>query len=254
MSHFVIGYDAALFFAHDAVFLFFTDQDYLYGFEEVFLGYGLATVFDCQDGRLVDHIRQIGSYGSAGGQGDGVQIDGFIHFHILGMNLQDIDTSLQVRSVYDDTAVEAARTQKRGVKDFGAVGRSQYQAGRVTVEAVHFRKKLVQGLLTLVVSSAQAAITTFSDGVDLINEDDAGGMLLGFLEQIADTGCSHADEHFYEIGSGQREERYMRFSCHGLGKQGFSGSRRAYQQGSFGELSSDLGVFSGIVQEVYNLL
>ena len=50
-----------------------------------------------KDGSLVDHIRKIGSYGSAGGQGDGVQVYGFIHFDVLGMDLQDIYTALQVR-------------------------------------------------------------------------------------------------------------------------------------------------------------
>ena len=124
----------------------------------------------------------------------------------------------------------------------------------MAVETVHFRKELVQGLFALVVASAQAAVPAFANGVDLIDEDDAGGVLLGFLEQVADTGCSHADEHFYEIRAGQGEERYVRLSCYGFGQQCFSGSRRAYEQCSFGELGSDLGVFARIMEEVYDFL
>ena len=110
MAYFMVGHDTALFFTHDAVFLFFAHQDDFYGFEEVFLGYGLAAILYRKDGGLVDHIGEIGSYGSAGGQGDGVQVYGFVHFDVFGMDFQDVYAAFQVGSVYDDTAVKAART------------------------------------------------------------------------------------------------------------------------------------------------
>ena len=46
----------------------------------------------------------------------------------------------------------------------------------------------------------------------------------------------------------------MSLSCNCLGKQGFSGSRRAYEKRSLGKLRADLRVFSGIVQEIHHFL
>ena len=46
----------------------------------------------------------------------------------------------------------------------------------------------------------------------------------------------------------------MCFSCHCLGKEGFTGSGRAHQQSAFGKGGADVSVLLRIVKEVYNLL
>ena len=35
--------------------------------------------------------------------------------------------------------------------------------------------------------------------IDLIDEHDTGGVLLGLLEHIPDTGGTHADIHFHKV-------------------------------------------------------
>jgi hypothetical protein len=52
-------------------------------------------------------------------------------------------------------------------------------------EAVHLDQHLVQRLLALVVAAAQAGATLAADGVDFVDEDDAGRVLLGLLEHVA---------------------------------------------------------------------
>ena len=46
----------------------------------------------------------------------------------------------------------------------------------------------------------------------------------------------------------------MRFSCHCFRKKRFTGSRRAYKQGTFRELRSDRCVFTRVVQEIHDFL
>lgn len=48
-----------------------------------------------------------------------------------------------------------------------------------------------------------------------------------------------------------KEERYVGFSGHGLCKQGLSGSR-GHQQGALGYLTSQIGIFLGLFQELDN--
>ncbi len=49
--------------------------------------------------------------------------------------------------------------------------------------------------------------TMAPDGVNLINEDEAGCVLLSLLEHIADPRCTHTDEHLDEVRSTNGEER-----------------------------------------------
>ena len=123
----------------------------------------------------------------------------------------------------------------------------------MAVKAVHLCQKLIQRLLTLVIA-AVTGITALSDSINLVDKNNAGRVLFRLLKQVADTGRSHAHEHFYKIRTGQGKEGHMGLPCHRFGKQRLSGTRRTYQQGSFGKLGSDLRVFAGIMKEIYHLL
>src|SRR3546814_7024735 len=76
-------------------------------------------------------------------------------------------------------------------------------------------QKLVRRLFPLVVAAAQAGAPMAADGVDLVDEDDAGRVLLALLEHVADARRADADEHLDEIGARDGEERHVRLAGHG---------------------------------------
>jgi hypothetical protein len=49
------------------------------------------------------------------------------------------------------------------------------------------------------VSAAQAGAAMAAHGVDLVNENNAGRVLLALFEEVADAACAHADEHLNEV-------------------------------------------------------
>jgi hypothetical protein len=100
-----------------------------------------------------------------------------------------------------DLAVEAARAQQRRVEHVGAVGGRDDDDARVALEAVHLHQQLVQGLLALVVAAAEARAALAADRVDLVDEHDAGRVLLRLLEHVAHARGAHADEHLDEVGA-----------------------------------------------------
>src|SRR5438045_4490198 len=124
------------------------------------------------------------------------------------MDLEDRRASLHIRPVEDDLAVEAARAQERRVEDVGPVGCGDDDHVRVRVEAVHLDEDLVEGLLTLVVRAAEAGAALATDRVDLVDEDDAWGVALGLVEQVAHATRADADEHLDELGARDAEERH----------------------------------------------
>ena len=162
---------------------------------------------------------------------------------------------IQVRQVNVYLAVEASGSEQGGVEHVGTVGGSQDDDTRVGAEAVHLRQQGIQRVLPLVVAAHRripAAGT--ADGVDLVDEDDAGRLGLSLLEQVADTACSHTDEHLHEVGTRHREERHASLSGHSLGQQRLTRSRRPHEQCALGDLAAQVGIFLRILQKFYNLL
>ncbi|MCY1543981.1 hypothetical protein D9M68_798260 [compost metagenome] len=115
------------------------------------------------------------------------------------MHLEDLLTAADIRQAYHHLAVEAARTQQRRVQHVRAVGRGDHDDAVVHFEAVHLHQQLVEGLLAFVVPAAQAGATMATDGIDFVDEDDAGRVFLGLVEHVADAGRTHTDEHFDEV-------------------------------------------------------
>jgi hypothetical protein len=105
----------------------------------------------------------------------------------------------------------------------------------LALEAVHLDEQLVERLLALVVAAAHAGAAVAADGVDLVDEDDAGRVLLALLEQVADARRADADEHLDEVRARDREERHARLAGDGAGEQRLAGARRAHEQHALGD-------------------
>ena len=171
------------------------------------------------------------------------------------MHLEDGHALLEVGHVHVDLPVEPARAHQGAVQHVGTVGGPDQDHPGVGAEAVHLGQQLVQGVLPLVVGThAHAAATRPSDRIDLIDEDDAGGLLLRLLEQVAHTAGTHAHEHLHEVRAAQREEGHLGLTGHRLGEQRLAGARRAHEQGALGDLGTEVGVLLRVLQEVHDLL
>ena len=141
------------------------------------------------------------------------------------MDGEDALAALHVGTVDDDAAIEAAGTEQRRIEDVGTVRRGDEDDAFVRLEAVHLDEQLVQRLLALVVAAAEAGAAMTADRVDLVDEDDAGRVLLALLEQIADARGADADEHLDEVGAADREERNVRFTRDRAREQRLAGAR-----------------------------
>ena len=130
-------------------------------------------------------------------------------------------------------AVKPARPSQGRIQYVHAIGSGNDDDLVRGVEAVHFNEYGIKGLFSFVMpTAAEGCAATSTDGVDFVQEDDAGGVILGLFEQISNAGCPHADEHFHEIASGDGEERDIGLSGDGLGQQSFSAAGFADQEHS----------------------
>ncbi len=142
------------------------------------------------------------------------------------MRLAAVDIGVR----HHDLAVETARTQKGRIENVGTVGRRDQDDAFIGLKAVHLDQQLVQRLLAFVVAAAETGAAMATDGVDFVDEDDAGRILLGLFEHVAHTACADADEHFDEVRTGDGEEGNVGFACDRAGKQRLTGTGRADEQ------------------------
>ena len=123
------------------------------------------------------------------------------------------------------------------------------------VEAVHLGEDLVERLLALVVAAdhAAAAAAGAADRVQLVDEDDRRGGLLGLLEQVAHARGADAHDRLDELRRRRREERHARLARHRAREQRLAGAGRARQQHAARDARAELGVLLGVAEEVDHL-
>ena len=114
--------------------------------------------------------------------------------------------------------------------------------------------KRIERLLALVVTAADAVAAMATDGVDFVDENDAGRGFLALLKHVAHPAGADADKHLDEIRTADREERHVRFAGDGAGEQCLAGAGRADQQHAFGNAAAEFLKFLRIAQKLDQLL
>ena len=161
--------------------------------------------------------------------------------------------ALEVGKVNGDLTIETAGTEEGLIENIGTVGGGNGDNAGIAIETVHLDEDLVDGLLALVVAAGETGTTLTTDGIDLINEDDAGGILLGLAEDITDTGGTDANEHLDELGTRDGDEGYAGLTGHGLGEKGLTGTGRSVKDDTTGDAATISRVNLGLLEEVNNL-
>ena len=206
------------------------------------------------EGRFVDQVGQFGAGETGCPASQHGEIDIVAQRNLLGVDLEDRFAAADIGASDDHAAIETAGAQQCGIEHVGTVGGGDQDDAFVGFEAVHFDEELIQRLFAFIVSAAEAGAAMAADGVDFVDEDDAGGVLLALFEQIAHAAGADADEHFDEVRTGDGEERNAGFAGNGAGEQRLAGSGRADQQHAFRNAAAELLEFLRLAQEFDDLL
>ena len=208
----------------------------------------------CQQRRLIQQIFQIRAGKAGGTLGHLTEIHILRQRLIVGVNGQDLLAALDVGQAHVDLAVKPSGAQQRGVQDIHPVGGGQHHNALVGAEAVHLHQQLIQRLLTLVMAAAQSAAALTAHGVDLVDKHDGRRFLFGLQKQVADTAGAYTHIHLHKVGAGDGQELYVCLTGHRLGQQRLTGTRRANQQHTLGDMGAQLQILFGVPQKFHDLL
>mmetsp|Transcript_22299 Transcript_22299/g.66991 ORF Transcript_22299/g.66991 Transcript_22299/m.66991 type:complete len:408 (-) Transcript_22299:1221-2444(-) len=139
-----------------------------------------------EDGRLVHKVLEVGPAEAGRAPGHIRELYLICNPFVFQVHLQNLLTALHVWQANCYAAVEAARPKERIIQNIRAVGGCHDNDTRVSLKPIHLSEDLVQRLLPLIVPAAHAGAALPPDCINLVDEDDAGRLLLGLLEDIPD--------------------------------------------------------------------
>jgi hypothetical protein len=93
-----------------------------------------------------------------------------------------------------------------------------------------------------------------ADRIDLVDEDDAGRVLLRLLEHVAHARGADADEHLDEVRARDREERHVGFAGDRARDQRLARAGRTDEQHAARDFAAEPLEFARIAQELDDLL
>ena len=184
VTNLVIGDYALFLIGENRVLFLVACNNNLNAFLKVGLRGFAPVVPDGTESRFVNYVCKLCA-GSAGGHARNVfKVNARCKADFFCVDSQNVLATLEVGKLNGNAAVEPSGSCQRRIKRFRAVccGKDNYAV--VAGKAVHLGQKLVKGLLAFIVS-AGSAVPFLSDGVNLINENNARCFFLGLAEKVA---------------------------------------------------------------------
>mmetsp|Transcript_37659 Transcript_37659/g.96234 ORF Transcript_37659/g.96234 Transcript_37659/m.96234 type:complete len:453 (-) Transcript_37659:119-1477(-) len=255
MARLVEGHACALLGGEDLALLLDARDDSLDCRLEVANVDGRLLVPGGDEGGLVANVGNVraGEAGGEGGHALGDLVNVVCEREVGEVHLVDLVPALDVGLVDRDLAVEAAGAEEGGVEDVDAVGARHDDDASEGVEAVHLDQELVERVLPLVVAAHAPLAPRPPHRVDLVDEDDAGGVGAGLAEEVTDPRGAHPDKHLDEVGPRDGEERDRSLPGHGLGHERLAGAGRAAEESPLGDLGADLAKLLGVLEKLDKL-
>jgi hypothetical protein len=159
---------------------------------------------------------------------------------VLRVDLEDVDSAFKVRQVELDLTVDSAWPHECGVQCVGPVGRHQHLDVSPGFKTVHLVDDFQHSPLNLVISSRSIVKPCTSDGIDLVEEDDAG--LLGpcHLEDLTHHSGAFSNILLNQLRTDNSDEAGVSSVGDGSCGESLASSRRTVEQDSLWRIDSQV--------------
>ena len=199
MTCLMIRSQLLLTFTHDTALLFRTHDNLEEGILNILHADQTLVAACCQQSCFIQQVLQICTGKACGGFCNGIKPDIRVKLLTAGMYTQDCFTALHIRFAYIDLTVKASRTQQCRIQNILTVGCCNDNDAFICTKAIHLNQQLVQRLFPFIMSAAKACTSVASHCVNFVDEYNRRGIFLCLIEQVTDTGCTHAYIQLYKV-------------------------------------------------------
>ena len=118
------------------------------------------------------------------------------------MHHEDFLTFVQVGQIHMNLTVKTTSTEQSTIQDVSTVGGSHDDDTAVGAKSIHLCQQLVECAFALIITTHGSSLTTCTtNGINLINEDDARCFGFCLLEEVTHTAGAHTYEHLDKLGT-----------------------------------------------------
>ena len=159
-------------------------HNFLHGCVEICLRDAATLLTESTDTSLVTDSAAVRSVGAVERKRNAVQVDTTLDVHLARVDAEDLRARLGAWMRQFDAPVNATGAQQCVVEHIDAVRRHDELYLRVGLKAVKLRKQLQHCALHFALGAATLIAALSADAIGLVDEDDAGLVLLCHLEQL----------------------------------------------------------------------
>ena len=208
-------------------------DDLVHRRQKVLLRRHLAPRPDGEHARLCRHAAQLRARRVGAQARDELPPDVALHRHALGVDAQDVGAPVEIGQRELDFAVDAAGPHEGRVEGRRAVGREHDFDVASRVEAVELGDELEHRPLHFVVAARAVVESCAADGVDFVEEYDAGFFRPGHLEELAHHSSAFSDVLLHEFAADDSDEGGVCSVCYGSCAKSLSCAGRSVEKSTF---------------------
>ena len=177
-----------------------------------------------------------------------LEVDVLGQCHLGRVDVEDVPLGLDVRQREFDLAIDPAGADEGGVETFDLVGGHDDLDVASLVESIELVEQLEHGPLDLAGAARGGVVPLGADGVDLVDEDDGRGQVVGDAEHLPNELGAVSEVLLDELGTDDAEEGGAGLVGDGLGEEGLAGAGLAVQDDSLGGFDANVLVQLGVGQ------
>lgn len=191
--------------------------------------------------------------------GEGTEVDTTLQRHLARVDLENGDARVGVGRGELDLAVNTSWSQESRVENVDTVGGHDDLDVLGGLESVKLVEELHHRALHLRVATAAALATTRrTDRVDLVHEDDRGGVFTSHDEQLTDHARTLTNVLLHKLGTRHANEAAVGVVGDSTGEEGLTRTGGSVQEDTLGlsdtERLEEFGVLDGKLDNLLDFL
>ena len=167
------------------------------------------------------------------------------------MDLKDFETIFAFWKRDVNMTIKTTWAKERFIKHINTVGSGDNNYARFIIKTIHLDENLVKCLFILTTCTT-SGITLMCDSVNLIDKDDAWGILFCLTKEVTDTRSTNTHKHFSKFGTGNTKEWNISFASNCTSHQSFTSTWITGEKYATWDFCAKFFIFFRIFQKVDN--